>query len=85
MRRFDEYIFTDLAAESGRIAPEEADRMITPELFLEGLNRRKCVVLSLMEQHRTGLAIHHRYSVLARSVSSYNNQFPMLVKDLQTW
>lgn len=71
--------------EEGRITSLEANRMLTEEQLGYNLSRKSCVVLSLMEQHHLPLEIGERVSVTVRSVSSYNNQFPMLVNDLKNY
>ncbi len=71
--------------EDGQIRPEEAGRMIPDVRLAADLSRSRCAALNLMEQKAGELEVTGRYSVIARSVNSYNNQFPMLVKDLQAW
>ena len=69
--------------EEGQVTAAEARRMITPEMLAAGLNRHNCVALSMMEHTEKRLNVREKHSILARSVGSYNNQFPMLVKDLK--
>ena len=69
--------------EEGQVTAAEARRMITPDMLAAGFSRRRCAALSLMEHSEKRLDMKGKYSILARSVSSYNNQFPMLVKDLR--
>ena len=69
--------------EEKQITAAGAQRMITPEMFAAGLNRRRCAALSLMDHSEKRLDITDKHTILARSVGSYNNQFPMLVKDLK--
>ena len=69
--------------EEGQVTAAEARRMITPDMLAAGLSRHSCAALSLMEHTERRLDITGKYSILARSVGSYNNQFPMLVKDLR--
>ena len=38
-----------------------------------------------MELRKGSWEIRGKYSVTVKSVSPYNNQFPMLVKDLKQW
>jgi transcription-repair coupling factor (superfamily II helicase) len=71
--------------EKGQAAPEEGDRLLSPEELAYGLNRRNCVGLCLMEQRKSSWDIRGQYGVTVKSVSPYNNQFPMLVKDLKQW
>ena len=71
--------------EEGRITSLEANRMMTADQLAYDLSRKSCVALSLMEQHHLPLEISERIQVTARSVGSYNNQFPMLVNDLKNY
>ena len=56
----------------------------TAELVAK-LNRRGCVAVSLMEPQKGEWNIRDEFSVTVKSVNSYNNQFPLLVKDLKSW
>ena len=49
------------------------------------LNRRGCVAVSLMEPQKGEWNIRDEFGVTVKSVNSYNNQFPLLVKDLKSW
>ncbi len=49
------------------------------------LNRRNCVAMCLLDLRRNHWKITGEYSVTAKSVNPYNNQFPVLVKDLKSW
>ncbi len=72
-------------AEEGKADPAAADRMITDDMLAADLERRRCTALCLMEQHHLPMEIRRRFSVTARAVSPYNNQFGMLEKDLKRW
>ena len=69
----------------GSILPQEAERMINEEVLTYNFSRRCVVALDLMEQHHLPFKVDSRLAVSARSVNSYNKQFPLLVKDLTTW
>ena len=71
--------------EKGQIQAEEGNRLLTPEQLAYELNRRNCTALCLMELRKGSWEIQGQYSVTVKSVSPYNNQFPMLVKDLSQW
>ena len=70
--------------EKGVIDEADTRRMMTPELLVYLLNRRNCVGLSMM-QTGSGYDRTGQYSVEVRAVNPYNNQFPMLVRDLKRW
>lgn len=71
--------------EKGQAKPEECERLLSPEQLAYNLNRRNCVGLSLMEGRRGDFEVTGQYALTVKSVSPYNNQFPMLVKDLRHW
>ncbi|MGO5550373.1 transcription-repair coupling factor [Wansuia hejianensis] len=83
---FDEYRECMIhRMEKGQIQAEEGNRLLTPEQLAYELNRRNCTALCLMELRKGSWEIQGQYSVTVKSVSPYNNQFPMLVKDLSQW
>ncbi len=71
--------------EQGKATPEQAERMISPEQLQYLLNMRNTVALCLMQMHKDGFQINGQYSVQVQAVNPYNNQFPLLVKDMQKW
>ncbi len=71
--------------EQEKILPGAASRMLTPDQLLYELNRRNCTGLSLMQIRRTDYEVTGEYTVTVRAAGSYNNQFSMLVGDLQKW
>ena len=71
--------------EKGQITAEEGNRLLTPDQLVYELNRRNCIALCLMELRKNSWEIKGQYAVTVKSVSPYNNQFPMLVKDLKQW
>ena len=71
--------------EKGQARPEECERLLSPEQLAYSLNRRNCVGMSLLEQRKNAFEVTGQYTVTVKSVSPYNNQFPMLVNDLKHW
>ena len=71
--------------EEGKIALEAANRMLSPALMESVWERHHTAAVSLMQLRQGTAVLSGEYSVLARSLSPYNNQFPMLVKDLKKW
>ena len=71
--------------EQGKISPAQAERMISPEQLQYLLNLRNTVALCLMQMHKGDFNVKGQYSVQVQSVNSYNNQFPVLLKDMQKW
>ncbi len=51
----------------------------------KGFNRRNCMALSAIEPKQGDWNITAKYALTVRSISSYNNSFEFLVKDLKEW
>ena len=49
------------------------------------LNSRSCAALCTIEQNQKDWKIIEKYDLTVQSVSSYNNSFDLLVKDLAVW
>ena len=71
--------------EKGYLLPGQAKLMCSTAELVAKLNRRGCVAVSLMEPQKGEWNIRDEFSVTVKSVNSYNNQFPLLVKDLKSW
>ena len=71
--------------EKGLVTAREIPELHTPEQLAYELNRRNCVALSLMEPRKQDWEIRGTLAVTVKSVNAYNNQFPMLIKDLAGW
>lgn len=71
--------------EKGYLLPGQADLMHEIGTLCGKLNGRSCVAFCLLDLHRNEWKITGEYSVTVKSVNPYNNQFPVLVKDLKAW
>ena len=72
--------------EKGQATAQEAARMMEPKALFARFRKRNLVALSLLlHEGETGLKLEDSYSLFVKSVSPYNNQMPMLVKDLKNW
>ena len=71
--------------KKGYLLPGQAKLMCSTAELVAKLNRRGCVAVSLMEPQKGEWNIRDEFSVTVKSVNSYNNQFPLLVKDLKSW
>lgn len=71
--------------EKGLVTAKEIPELHTPEQLAYELNRRNSVALSLMEPRKQDWEIRGTFAVTVKSVNAYNNQFPLLVKDLAAW
>lgn len=71
--------------EKGYLLPGQAELMDEVGTLCARLNRRNCVAFCLLDLQRNQWKITGEYSVTVKSVNPYNNQFPVLVKDLKSW
>ena len=70
-------------AEKGYILPGQMDILFSAETVAAKLSKLRVVSLSTMEGKNPILKADKKYALLARSLSSYNNSFDALVKDLK--
>lgn len=71
--------------EQKLIKAHEIPHLLTPNQLTYELNRRSCISVSLMEPRKNDWEITDSFNVTVKSVNAYNNQFPMLIKDLGSW
>ena len=80
---FDEAMAARL--ENGQASPDEAKRAVSPDAFFLQFLKKNVVALTMLESKTAGFRNNGNYSVMARSINSYNKQFPMLINDLKKW
>ena len=71
--------------ESGYILPSQADAIYTYKELCMKLNKNRLVLLSTMEHRMNNFSAYKSYDLTVKSVSPYNKNFDVLVKDLQAW
>ncbi len=71
--------------EKGYLLPGQTQLMEETAALCAELSRRNCVAMSLMDLRKNEWKVTGEYSVTVKSVNPYNNQFPVLVKDLKAW
>ena len=71
--------------ENGQISPAAANRLMSEEQFRALWERHNCVGLCLMELRRSDFPVTGEFPVNVRQGASYNNQFPLLLRDLENW
>ena len=69
-------------AEKGYILPGQMNILYEAREIYACLDKNRLLALSTMEYKGFPVKFQNRYAVNARNVSSYNNSFPELVKDL---
>lgn len=72
-------------AEKGYILPGQMDILFGMREIFARLERERLLALSTMEYKSFPIKFAQRHMVNARSVASYNNSFPELVKDLKSF
>lgn len=82
----DEYMeFMKQRMEKEMVDPAGIENLLTaPQLAYE-VNRRHALALSVMEVAGNDWEVAGRLYAETKSVASYNNQFPLLVKDIAGW
>lgn len=70
-------------AEKGYILSGQMDVLFGMKEIYARLEKRRLMILSTMEYKSFSVKCANRYAVSARNVSSYNNSFAELVKDLK--
>jgi len=69
--------------QKGYILPGQMDLLNSGEQIVAKLGKAPVVTLSMMDVRNSLFAADKKYSISARSTSSYNNSFEALVKDLK--
>ena len=72
-------------AEKGYLLPKQMDVLFSQKQVFAMLEGMRVVALSALDYKSFPLKLPNRYTINARSVSSYNNSFPELVKDLKNY
>ena len=68
--------------QKGYILPKQMEVLSSVQEILAKLEETRILALSAMEFKNFGIRFLRRFAVSARTISSYNNSFPELVKDL---
>ena len=71
--------------EAGQVREIETHRFMNATQLQYLLNRCNTLSVNLMDLRREGWELTKKYSMTVKQVSSYNNQFPLLLKDLKNW
>ena len=71
--------------EKGYLLPEQTSLLYSVKETLAGLQGGHTVYVTGLEQKLPGMTVNSRYSIQAKNVSSYQNGFELLIKDLKRW
>ena len=78
-------VFLDRKEEKGKTVQGMENRMLSPEELQMFWGSRPCVALSLLDLNPRDFELQYAAQIMCKSVGPYNNQYPMLLKDLQRW
>ncbi|MDF2589337.1 MAG: transcription-repair coupling factor [Anaerocolumna sp.] len=71
--------------EKGYILPGQSDVIYGFKELLTNLNHKNTLLISTMDYKANYFTIKGRWDFTVRSINPYNNNFDILVKDLQKW
>ncbi|MBQ1931676.1 MAG: transcription-repair coupling factor, partial [Lachnospiraceae bacterium] len=71
--------------EKGYILPGQADVLWDYKALLAQLSRKKTVLLSTLDAKAGAIVPKRKYELTVKSVNPYNNNFALLVKELQQY
>lgn len=71
--------------EKGYLLPSQTKLLFPAASVIGMLNRRNCLGLCIMDLPKDEWHVTGTYAMTVRAVSSYNNSFEQLVKDLKRW
>ena len=71
--------------EKGYILPSQVDVILSYKKVFAKLNLLQTITLSTMDYKVNLLKIKSKYDLVVKSISSYNNNFEMLIEDLLKW
>ena len=72
-------------ADKGYLLPRQMDILFSVQEIMARLERERLLALSTMEFKSFPIKFQDRFAINARNISSYNNSFPELVKDLKNF
>ena len=71
--------------EKGYLLPGQTALLYPVNEVLAHAQRANTVYLTGLEQKLSGMEVKNRYAISVKNVASYQNNFEMLIKDLQRW
>ena len=71
--------------ENGYILPGQTELLYPAAQVMAGIQRSTAVMLTGLDQKLPGMKVSHKFGFTVKNVSSYQNSFEMLIKDLTRW
>ncbi len=71
--------------EKGYLLPGQTDVLYSVKQTFAGLQCRKTMLISSLEQKLTLMKVSNTYHITVQNMNSYKESFELLIKDLTTW
>ena len=71
--------------EKGYVLKGQADILLPKEQILHKITKYPFAQIGLLEERRAELKTEYKFNITAKSISSYNHSFELLVKDLRRY
>lgn len=71
--------------EKGYLLPGQTDLLFSSKATLAAAQIKESVCLTGLDQKLPGMTVKKKYSLTGKNVSSYQNSFELLIKDLTKW
>ncbi len=71
--------------EKGYVLPSQTGVIYSCSEIMAKLRRKPLVLLSTMDYKVKNIAVKHKFDFTLQSVQAYNNNFELLVKDMERW
>ena len=71
--------------EKGYLLPEQTSLLYSSRETLARLQTPASLLMTGLEQKLPGMTVEKKFSISVKNVSSYQNSFEMLIKDLKRW
>ena len=71
--------------EKGYLLPGQTDLLFSAKAVLAAAQTPEAIFMTGLDQRLPGMAVKKKYSITGKNVSSYQNGFELLIKDLTRW
>ncbi|MBQ7796013.1 MAG: transcription-repair coupling factor [Lachnospiraceae bacterium] len=71
--------------EKGYLLPGQTDLLFSAKAILAASQTSECVFMTGLDQRLPGMSAKSKYSITGKNLSSYQNSFEILIKDLTRW
>ena len=71
--------------EKGYLLPGQTDLLFSAKQILAKAQTPECVFMTGLDQRLPGMDVKSKYNITGKNLSSYQNSFELLIKDLTRW